>query len=287
MSAAAGFREIRFTAPDGLELYARDYGGTLGPPVLCLCGLTRNSRDFEPLAAFITNRCRMVVLDYRGRGRSAFAADPKSYRPDVELADAIRLLDLLAIQRAGVIGTSRGGLIAMLMGSAHPDRLSGVVLNDIGPVIEREGLLRIATYLGRDSVHSWNDAVSSLKDTHPGFSMSADQWLSFARRLFRDDGGVPRLDYDLRLAQTFPSRQAIERAEGPDFWPFFESLKSLPVTVLRGENSDLLSAATVAEMARRHPGLRAVTIKDRGHPPMLDEAESIAAIREWIALLPQ
>src|SRR4029078_7379662 len=108
---------------------------------------------------------------------------------------------------------------------------------------------------------------------------------SFARRLFRDDGGVPRLDYDLRLAQTFPSRPAIERGEGPDFSPFLERLKYLPVTVLRGENSDLLSAATVAEMARRHPGLKAVTIKDRGHPPMLDESESITALRERIATL--
>src|SRR5262245_46031315 len=149
MAQGAGFREIRFAAPDGVELYARDYGGAGGPAVLCLCGLTRNSRDFEPLARFIADRSRMVVLDFRGRGQSAYAPDPDSYRPEVELADAIRLLDTLGIARAGVIGTSRGGLIAMLMGAVNPDRLSGVVLNDIGPVIEREGLLRIRSYLGR------------------------------------------------------------------------------------------------------------------------------------------
>src|SRR5437016_4247910 len=108
MTAQPGYGEVRFIAADGVELYARDYGGGTGPAVLCLCGLTRNSRDFEPLAPFIADRCRLVVLDYRGRGRSAYASDPKSYRPDAELADAIRLLDILKIDAAGVIGTSRG-----------------------------------------------------------------------------------------------------------------------------------------------------------------------------------
>jgi pimeloyl-ACP methyl ester carboxylesterase len=282
-----GFRDISFAAPDGLELYARDYGGTHGPAVLCLCGLTRNSRDFEPLADLIAGQCRMVVPDYRGRGRSAFATDPKSYRPDVELADALRLLDVLDIAQAGVIGTSRGGLIAMLMGSAYPQRLTGVVFNDIGPVIEREGLLRIRSYLGNDpGLRNWDDAVSALQETHSGFVLSAGEWLSFARRIFRDEHGIPRLDYDPRLAETFPSREAIDRAEGPDLWPLFESLKPLPVIVLRGENSDLLSAATVSEMARRHPGLRTVTVKDRGHPPFLNEPECVTAISDWIETLP-
>jgi pimeloyl-ACP methyl ester carboxylesterase len=284
--AEPGYREIRFAAPDGLELYARDYGGIGRPPVLCLCGLTRNSRDFEPLAGFISGECRMVVLDYRGRGRSAYAADPKSYRPDVELADAIRLLDTLGIAKTGVIGTSRGGLIAMLMGSALPERLSGVVLNDIGPVIEREGLLRIRGYLGKKSdFFNWDDAISALKETHPGFKLSAEEWMLFAHHIFRDEGGIPHLDYDPRLAETFPSREAIEKEKGPDLWPVFESLKNVPVTVLRGENSDLLSASTVAEIARRHPRLKAVTVKDRGHPPFLDEPESVAAIRGWLGTL--
>src|SRR5207237_7309109 len=132
--------DIRFTAPDGIELSGADYGGRSGLPVLCLSGLTRNVRDFEPLAPLIADCCRLLVLDYRGRGSSAYALDVKSYRPDVELADAMRLLDILKIDAAGVIGTSRGGLIAMLMGQAHPGRLLGVVLNDIGPVIERQGL---------------------------------------------------------------------------------------------------------------------------------------------------
>jgi pimeloyl-ACP methyl ester carboxylesterase len=287
MAAEARYRDVRFTAPDGLDLHARDYGGTVGPSVLCLCGLTRNCRDFEPLARLIAHRCHLVVLDYRGRGQSGYAADPKSYRPDVELSDAICLLDTLSIAKVGVIGTSRGGLIALLMGSAHLERLTGVVLNDIGPVIEREGLLRISSYLGKDpELKDWNDAVSSLKQTHMGFNLRAEEWLAFARAIFRDDDGIPRLDYDPRLAGTFPSREAIEHAEAPDLWPMFETLAPLPVTVLRGENSDLLSPATVAEMARRHPGLKAVTVKERGHPPFLNEPESVAAIEEWLGQLP-
>jgi pimeloyl-ACP methyl ester carboxylesterase len=282
------YREIRFPSADGFELYARDYGAKGGPPVLCLCGLTRNSRDFEPLAPLIADRCRMVVLDYRGRGRSAYAPDPKSYRPDVELADAIRLLDTLGIARAGVIGTSRGGLIAMAMGSTHFDRLTGVVLNDVGPVIERDGLLRIRSYLDKSQdLRNWDDAIASLQRTHVGFEkLTGDEWIAFARRIFRDEGGIPQVDYDLRLAEAFPAREAIEQAEAPDLWPMFETLKALPVTVLRGKNSDLLSAATVAEMARRHPGMKAVTVKDRGHPPFLDEPESVAAIKEWLQHLP-
>jgi pimeloyl-ACP methyl ester carboxylesterase len=286
MAAEPAYRDIRFAASDGLGLYARDFGRNSGPPVLCLCGLTRNSRDFEPLARFIADRCRMIVLDYRGRGQSAYAPDPTSYRPDVELADAIRLLDTIGIARAGVIGTSRGGLIAMLMGSVHPERLSGVVLNDIGPVIERDGLLRIRNYLGKEpAFRDWSEAVSLLRETQAGFFLSGDEWMSFARRIFRDDHGVPRLDYDLRLAETFPSREAIEQAEAPDLWPLFETLKSLPVTVLRGANSDLLSTATAIEMASRHPGLKAVSVKDRGHPPFLDEPECVAAIEEWLTQL--
>src|SRR5262245_32186823 len=210
MSTHSGYREIHFTSPDGLDLYARDYNLGSGPAALCLAGLTRNCRDFEPLARRIAGRCRMVVPDYRGRGRSAYALDPQSYRPDVELADAIHLLDILGIAEVGVIGTSRGGLVAMLMGSACPQRLSGVVLNDIGPVIERSGLLRIRSYLGTaPELRNWDDAVRSLQQIHLGFeTLNPDEWMTFARHIFRDDGGVPRLDYDPRLAEAFPSREA-------------------------------------------------------------------------------
>src|SRR5439155_24175434 len=134
------------------------------------------------------------------------------------------------------------------------------------------GLLRIQGYLGKDpNLETWDQAAASLNETHPGFELTADEWLSFARRIFRDEDGVPRLDYDPRLAETFPSREAIEAAKDPDLWPFFESLKSLPATVLRGENSDLLSPATVAEMAKRHHELNTVTDKYRRYTPVLDD----------------
>ena len=282
------YREVRFTTGDGLELYARDYdNGNAGPSVLGLCGLTRNSRDFDPLAPFIADRCRLIVIDYRGRGHSAYATDAKTYRPDVELADSLQLLDILVVTRVGVIGTSRGGLVAMVMGSAQPERLAGVVLNDIGPVIERDGLLRIQTYLGKSPpLQGWGEAVASLRRTHPGFAnLSDDEWLAFAKRLFRSDNGVPHVDYDPQLAEAFPSRETIESGKAPDLWPMFDSLNGLPVTVLRGENSDLLSEATVHEMKRRHPSLVSVIVKDRGHPPFLDEPECVDAIRQWITQL--
>jgi pimeloyl-ACP methyl ester carboxylesterase len=270
------YRKLGFSSPDGIHLYARDYGGT-GPAILCLSGLTRNCRDFEPLADLIGGRCRLLTPDYRGRGRSGYASDPRTYRPDIELADAIALLDLLGIGKVGVVGTSRGGLIAMMMGAAHPNRLIGAVLNDIGPVLERQGLLRISGYVGKAfEGRTWEDAVAALKRTHPGFGMSDMEWMRFAHRIFRDEYGVPVLDYDLALAQTFPSRETILSTKDPDLWPLFDSLAGVPVTLLRGENSDLLSPVTVDEMARRHPSLDAVTVKDRGHPPFLDEAESIA-----------
>src|SRR4051794_4941977 len=213
------FREIRFAASDGVSLYARDYGGPDRPAILCLTGLTRNCRDFEPLSDLIGGRCRLITPDYRGRGRSAYAHDPRTYRPDVELADAIALLDHLGIGTVGVIGTSRGGLIAMMMGAAHPRRLLGVVLNDIGPVLEREGLLRISGYVGKVfEGRSWEDAVVALKRTHPGFDLSEAEWKNFAHQVFRDKGGAPVLDYDARLATTFPSRDAIVAAKDPELW---------------------------------------------------------------------
>jgi pimeloyl-ACP methyl ester carboxylesterase len=280
------YQEIRFSASDGLELYARDYGGA-GPAILCLTGLTRNCRDFEPLAELLGRRCRLLTPDYRGRGRSGYASDPRTYRPDIELAEAIALLDLLVIEKFGVIGTSRGGLIAMMMGAAHPGRLIGAVLNDLGPVLEREGLLRISGYVGKAfEGHTWDDAIAALKRTHPGFVMGEAEWTRFAHRVFRDENGVPVLDYDLALARIFPSRDAILSAKDPDLWPLFDSLLGRPVAVLRGENSDLLSPETVDEMARRHPSLDAVTVKDRGHPPFLDEPESIAMIERWLDRLP-
>lgn len=282
----APHRDIHFTSSDGLALYGRDYpAGGDDTPLLCLAGLTRNVRDFEPLAAWLGGKRRLITMDYRGRGRSAYAADPLTYRPDMELADALRLLDHLDIECVSLIGTSRGGIVAMFMAAHSPQRLKSVLLNDIGAVIEKKALLRIGSYLGKPlDFADWPQAIEALKQTNPGFdTLSAEEWLSFAKRVFIAKDGRIRHDYDLRLAETMPSAQDIEQHGVPELWALFDALAPFPVTVLRGENSDLLSASTVAEMENRHPRLAAHVIKKRGHVPFLDESDSRAAIEAWLA----
>lgn len=277
--------DVWFESADGLRLYARDSGPS-GPltPLLCLSGLTRNSKDFEPLFARLSPRRRIVAPDYRGRGRSQYAADGSAYRPDVELDDAMRLLDRLGLARVGIIGTSRGGLVAMLMGCKHRDRLAGVLFNDIGPELEIAGLIRIRDYLGGPvELESWDDAIAALKRTSAGFETLNDaQWLRLARAVFRDEDGRPAMDYDPHLGDGLPSAQEIAEGKVPALWDLFEGLAGLPLTVLRGANSDLLSTRVVEEMAMRHPGLDAVTVDNRGHVPFLDEPEAEAAIDRWL-----
>ncbi len=282
------WRDVGVRSPDGLDLYARDYGPLDGgpTPVLCLSGLTRNSKDAHPLAERLGRQRRLIAPDYRGRGRSDYAPDWSTYRVDVEMADAIMLLDRLGVDQVVVIGTSRGGLIAMLMAATHRHRLAGVLLNDIGPALEPAGLLRIRRYLGKAlRFTTWRGAVAALKRTNLGFERLSDgQWLAFARRVFRDEGGRPALDYDRNLRRTFPTpRQIAAGTAAPPLWDFFAALNGLPVAALRGEHSDLLSAATLARMAEVAEGLDAVTVKDRGHAPFLDEPESLAALDRFLA----
>ncbi len=275
--------EIFYDSADGLRLYARHRarGDVSLLPVLCLPGLTRNSRDFETISLDRT----VIAPDFRGRGLSHYAADPATYRPDVELADTIALMDHLNIDRAAIIGTSRGGIVAMLMAKFHPARVAGVLLNDIGCVLEPEGLLRIRSYLGvAVNFTSWNDAAQSLKASNSGFkSMSDDEWLAFARRIFKSENGLPKLNYDADLAHNFASVEDITAGRVPQLWEIFTALQNVPSAILRGENSDLLSAATVAEMQRQNPGLEATTVANRGHAPFLNEPESQAAIMRWLA----
>jgi pimeloyl-ACP methyl ester carboxylesterase len=282
------YRDIHFTSADGLTLYARDYPASGdATPILCLPGLTRTSRDFEPLAGWLAGKRRIIAMDYRGRGRSQYSPEPSTYRPDVELGDALRLLDHLGIERVNILGTSRGGIIAMIMAAQFPQRLKGVLLNDVGPVIERASLLRIRSYLGKAlAFANWDDAVNDLKHRNPGFERLDDaEWLSFARRVFIEKDGRISPDYDLRLAEAFPTDEEIERAEAPDLWPLFEALTAFPVMVLRAAHSDLLSAATVAQMKKRHPRLAAHTIRNRGHVPFLDEPDARAAIQAWLEIV--
>lgn len=273
-------------AADGTALYARDYAAWRRDrvPVVCLPGLTRNAKDFETVAPRLAEARRVLAFDFRGRGRSG-RADPATYRPDQEVADTLHVLDSLGIERFAIIGTSRGGIAAMVMAARALPRMAGVLFNDIGPRIDKAGLLRIRSYLGADPQFAgWGEAVAALRSSNPGFeTLSEAEWLAFARRVYREVDGRPRADYDPALAQTFPGVADIEAGKVPELWALLDLMADVPALVLRGEHSDLLSADIVAGMHRHHRRLASVTVGQRGHVPFLDEPECRVAIDQWLA----
>ena len=281
------WRDLSYKAADGLSLYARDYGpqDSNQTPVLCLSGLTRTSREFHSIATHLAKSRRVICPDYRGRGKSAWAPDWQTYMPVTEMADILALLDKLEIGKAAVIGTSRGGIIAMLMGAMHQDRLAGVVLNDIGPAIDPTGLTRILPYVGRSTQFTnWPDAVAALKTSNTGFDDASEaDWEFFARFVFAEEPGRIFTDYDPNLAKTLPTLEQINSGLAPDMWPVFMSLSGLPVGVVRGANSDFLSPQTTDEMARTIAGLEVVTIARRGHTPFLTEPEAVHLVERTLA----
>ena len=272
-----------FTTSDGVRLCYDDQGD--GPAILCLAGLTRNMADFTFLLAHLAGY-RVIRMDYRGRGQSDHPEDFMSYNIAREGRDAVELLDHLGLTRVPLIGTSRGGLIAMLLSVTDPDRLNGVVLNDIGPEIDAAGLTRIIDYLGKEPHQADLDAaaralMAGYAADFPGVPLS--RWREQAAFLWYDKpGGGLGLRYDPRLRDAMIAQAAAK--EPPDLWPLFDGLRDLPLAVIRGANSDLLSRETFAEMAARHPGMIGTTVPDRGHVPFLDEPEALAAIH---ALLEQ
>lgn len=282
MSAASDADAVaRFTTADGLSLAYRDEGA--GPAVLCLPGLTRNMADFEPVARRYAARARIVRMDKRGRGLSDHDPDPMNYTIPTEAGDALALLDHLGIDRAAIIGTSRGGLIAMVIAAQAKERLTGVLLNDIGPVIEPEGLQFISTYIGvTPTFGSYDEAVETLmvvmKDRFP--RATRETWRAHAERTWAEgeNGLALRYDPDLR-------RPVVESDTGavlPDPWPLFESLSGLPLALLRAENSDILGRETAAEMQRRRPDMIYAEVPGTGHVPFLDEPESRAVIEAFL-----
>ncbi len=287
VNEASAYREVYYQSTDGLRLFARDYGkaNCLRVPVLCLPGLTRNSRDFETVSSGLAQTRRVIAVDFRGRGFSKYAPDGTSYRPDIELADTLVLLQQLNINRVAVIGTSRGGIVAMLMAALQKEIIAGLLLNDIGPVLDPMGLLRIRSYLGvAINYRNIDEAVAGLKQTNPDFEgLSRTDWQNFAKRLFRFAGDKPVADYDPAIAQNFASVDDIATGRVPKLWELFSATTGMPVSVLRGAASDILSVETVAEMKRRNPDLDATTVAGRGHAPFLDEPESRDAITRWLA----
>jgi pimeloyl-ACP methyl ester carboxylesterase len=284
------WRDIYYASFDDLRLYARHYPAPdeRYRSVLCLPGLTRNCRDFHALATYLSThpeRPRNVYcLDYRGRGRSQYDSNWRNYTPLVEMLDALDFLTLRGLHKVGIVGASRGGMVAMLMAALRPTAMGPVVLNDIGPVIETRGLARIIGYVGRMPVpKTWPDAVVILREMneHAFTSLSEEQWEEVAKDVFDELKGRPARAYDRKLARAM-GRIDLSRPV-PDLWAQFIALGQVPVFVLRGANSDVLSAETLEAMIERHPNLRAMTVPDQGHVPILKEPEVLEAIGAFFA----
>jgi pimeloyl-ACP methyl ester carboxylesterase len=287
MSEHDQFREERWVSHDGLALYARVYEGAGGAtlPVICLPGLTRNSRDFEALAPHLARRYRVVCPDLRGRGFSAHDPTWQNYHPGTYLTDLAGLVAHLKLGRFAIVGTSLGGILGMLAPSVLPGRVAGLVLNDVGPEIDPAGADRIRNYAGRlPPVQNWPEAVAQLQSVYGKAwpDLAPETWLMLGRRSYRDDAsGTPVLDADPKIGDAM---RAIP-ASTPDLWPLFGALRSIPMLVIRGARSDILSARTLERMRHEHPGLAALTLENRGHVPLLDEPESLAAIDRFLAAL--
>jgi pimeloyl-ACP methyl ester carboxylesterase len=278
-------QDHRLRAADGLELFVREYRpdtAPVGPPVLCVPGLTRNHRDFESLAESLAITHRVLTPDLRGRGQSGRDANPANYQPLVYVGDLVAMLGALGVTSVFWIGTSLGGLLAMMAGAMRPGLLVGAVLNDIGPEIDPAGAARIASYVGQlPPVRSWADAAAQARLVNgaalPDFT-DAD-WQRFARCAYReDDHGVPVPDMDPRIGD------AARAATGPppDLWPLYRALANVPTLVIRGALSDILSAATLARMQNEKPDLETLVLPGRGHAPTLDEPACRTAIRRLL-----
>ncbi len=265
---------------DGLKLHYRDYAGSADrPAILCLPGLTRNARDFEGVAEAFCGQRRVIAVDFRGRGDSDYARDTSTYVPMTYVGDVAALLDHLQLSKVVAIGTSLGGIVAALLASVMPERFAGIVINDIGPLIEPAGLARIRDTVGQGrSFPTWMHAARQLQENmgaiYPDNELS--DWLRLAKRLMViSNSGRIGYDYDMRIAEPFAA--AGDEPAG-DLWPVFRAMPAVPRLVLRGALSDILSASTLKAMERKISGLEAVTIARTGHAPTLDEPEARAAI---------
>jgi len=276
--------EYWFDSHDGLRLYSRVYAAAADSPVvLCLHGLMRNSRDFGALAAQLAARYRVIVPDVRGRGFSARDPNFNNYQIPVYLQDVLTLLAGLGAARVSIIGTSMGGLMAMLLAATHPKLVSRIVLNDVGPQVDPAGLERIRGYAGQAApVGSWPEAIAQLRADYAAAwpNLSDARWDEIARLSYRANAqGVPEVDADPLIREPLKS----SAAAAPDLWPLWRSLARVPILVIRGAHSDILSVATLARMQRERPGLEVLTVANRGHAPLLDEPGCVAAIERFLA----
>lgn len=283
----SGRYEDRYmTVRDGLRLHYRDYAGAADkPPILCLHGLTRNSRDWTEFAERYSPGFRVLALEFRGRGGSDYDPIPQRYNPLTYAGDVIELLDQLALDQAIFAGTSLGGLVTLTMAAMAPQRIFATIMNDVGPDVDVEGVNRILTYVGNDRrFGSWDEAADAIAANY-GASFERythDDWVKMAKRNCREENGEVRFDYDMAIAEPF-------KTTGPtpnvDLWPFFRVLAEKPLLVVRGAKSDLLTEATARRMQQVAPDMKLVLVPGVGHAPELNEPEAVAAIDEFLAKL--
>lgn len=286
------YQERRWRSRDGLSLFARDYlpaGGEARLPVICLHGLTRNSKDFEDVAPLIAQWGRRVIVpDVRGRGQSEWDSDPRRYQPKIYARDVIEMMAALGISRAVFVGTSMGGLITMTLMAIRPKAVAAAILNDVGPEIAPEGIARILGYAGkRAEIRSWDDAADYVRRTNsvalPSYSDA--QWANFARRTFREKDGVPVLDYDPAISVPLgkpPSKISLWLAG----FLFRRLARRRPTLLIRGALSDIISATIADKMQRMAPKLRRVDVPGVGHAPVLNEPEAVDAIEQFLRTVP-
>jgi pimeloyl-ACP methyl ester carboxylesterase len=280
---SARYQDGFFVVRDGLRLHYRDYPGASGkPPLLCLHGLTRNSRDFAGLAERYSPRFRVLALDFRGRGESQNDPLPARYNPLTYAGDVIELLDRLGISQAVFVGTSLGGLVTMTIAAMAPQRIAATILNDVGPDLDASGIGRILSYVGKDRrFKSWDEAADAISANYGAAfdRYTHDDWVKMAKRNCREENGEIRFDYDMAIAEPF-------KMTGPtpnvDLWPFFAVLGQKPLLVIRGGKSDLLTAATTERMREVVPDVTLAVVPGVGHAPELNEPEAVAAIDAFL-----
>ena len=277
------YSEHYFENSSGLKLYYRRHGADKpGTPVVCLPGISRNSRDFHEIAEHMAAQRPVIAMDFRGRGLSDWDPQWRNYQPATYAADVLELLDELGMARVVLFGTSLGGLVSMIISANSPERVAAVTLNDIGPAIGAKGLARIMAYIGRAApAANWDEAVAQARETYgiawPG--LSDDEWLIQARRGYREnDAGVPVVDLDPMVGEA--ARTVIARPEDP--WVLFDKTAAKPVLLLHGETSDILTFDIVDRMIEKKPDLVHVVVSNRGHVPILDEPECITGIDEFL-----
>ncbi len=287
LMTAATFTSRYYMSPDGLRLHYRDYAGPPNAPftVVCIPGLTRNARDFDELAPHLAKTYRVICAELRGRGLSEYAKDPATYVPPVYVRDIAALIKSTGLAQVALLGTSLGGVVAMVLGGVFSAKILGIVLNDIGPEVNQAGLDRIASYLGKTKpIHTWDDAAEAMQMLdgliYPDYQQA--DWHKMARRRFiQAEDGTFRPDYDLNISKPFAGSAA-----ATNLWPYFLGMRHVPALAIRGETSDLLTAAVFGRMKQEVPTLRQVVVPKHGHAPYLDEPEALEAIDGFLTQLP-